>query len=85
VEPIVLQPHNPEWIRKFAKEKALLLSSLHDCRISVRHVGSTAIPGLLAKPIIDIAIEAATFPPAGNIVSILAGIGYEYRGEAGIP
>jgi len=47
-------------------------------------VGSTAVPGLLAKPIINIAIEAA-LSTAGNIVSILAGIGYEYRGEAGIP
>ena len=82
MEQITLQTHNAAWKKIFAAEKQLLLDALQPAHI--HHVGSTAVPDLLAKPIIDIAIEATIFPPTKHIIETLSAIGYEYRGEAGV-
>ena len=84
MEPIILYPHDPEWLVSFEKEKAKLIETLPITISDVHHVGSTAVPGLLAKPVIDIAIESTCYPPAIDIQEALAGIGYEYKGESGI-
>ena len=52
---------------------------------SVEHIGSTAVPGLAAKPIIDIMPGLETFDDGFACVSPLEVLGYEYRGENGIP
>jgi GrpB-like predicted nucleotidyltransferase (UPF0157 family) len=82
MEQITLQPHDATWKNIFAAEKQLLLDALQPAHI--HHVGSPAVPDLLAKHIIDIAIEATVFPPTKNIIEKLSSIGYEYRGEAGV-
>ena len=48
-------------------------------------MGSTSIPGMLAKPIIDIAIAVADFEDARVCIPLMEGLGYEYKGEFGIP
>jgi GrpB-like predicted nucleotidyltransferase (UPF0157 family) len=82
MEQITLQPHDATWKKIFAAEKQLLLDALQPAHI--HHVGSTAVPDLLAKPIVDIAIEATFFPPTKHIIEKLSAIGYEYRGEAAV-
>jgi len=84
MEKILLQTHDDSWEITYADEQQLLGSTLAQYSIRIHHVGSTAVPDLLAKPIIDIAIEATVFPPVGSILQQLSSIGYEYRGEAGI-
>lgn len=55
--PIVLTPHNPEWAIWAKEEIANLSSLLQDFDTIITHIGSTAIPGILAKPIVDILVE----------------------------
>ena len=84
MEQITLHTCDSNWEKTFANEKQLLINTLKDQLIHIHHVGSTAVPDLLAKPVIDIAIEAAVFPPTQSVIEQMSSIGYEYRGEAGI-
>ena len=80
-----LLPHDERWHDLFVEEEARLRVSLGEYALAVEHVGSTAICGLSAKPIIDIAVAVRTIADAGKCVAPLECIGYEYRGEQGIP
>lgn len=80
-----LVPHAEVWHQLFAQEEARLRDALGGLAVSVEHVGSTAVCGLSAKPIIDIAVAVREIADAERCVAPLAGIGYEYRGENGIP
>ncbi len=73
-------PYNPDWPRMFDAEKNHLLSCLPTKLIlRIEHFGSTAIPGLAAKPIIDILVEVTSLEETKNIiVPILTTQGYEY-------
>jgi GrpB-like predicted nucleotidyltransferase (UPF0157 family) len=53
--------------------------------LDIQHVGSTAIPGLGAKPIIDIMVAISELADVEKCIGPLATLGYEFRGEAGIP
>jgi GrpB-like predicted nucleotidyltransferase (UPF0157 family) len=79
-EDILISPYNPEWPRLFEKEKNHLLSCLPpDIVTRIEHFGSTAIPGLSAKPIIDILVEVSSLEETKEIVvPILTAQGYEY-------
>jgi len=53
--PVIIEPYNPAWPARFETERRLLLAALAPWLIGpIEHVGSTAVPGLRAKPIIDI-------------------------------
>jgi GrpB-like predicted nucleotidyltransferase (UPF0157 family) len=77
--PVRIVPYDPGWPALFEKERALLESCLARWLAGpIEHVGSTAVPGLAAKPVIDImaAVESLTaFRPA---ISVLADSGYAY-------
>lgn len=55
--PVILAPHNPQWKAWAAAETEHLSTVLADFSPVINHIGSTAIPGILAKPIIDILVE----------------------------
>ena len=58
--PIALSDHRAEWADRFARERRRILSFLpNDCPVSLSHIGSTAIPGIKAKNIVDILAETA--------------------------
>jgi GrpB-like predicted nucleotidyltransferase (UPF0157 family) len=80
-----LEPYTPEWQRLFKIEKASLQTLLSPYILDIQHVGSTSIPGMSAKPIIDIAIAITDFEKASVCIPLLEGLGYEYKGEFGIP
>jgi GrpB-like predicted nucleotidyltransferase (UPF0157 family) len=80
-----LQQYNPEWKSEFESLKQLLASELAGCDVEIQHVGSTAIPGLTAKPILDIDIIIASEPLLGPIAAKLKALGYINKGEQGIP
>lgn len=80
-----LIPYTPEWKRYFEQEKNALQEVLGSTILEIQHVGSTAIPGMPAKPIVDIAIAVADFEEARVCIPLIETLGYEYKGEFGIP
>lgn len=81
---ILLVPHRAEWKSFFESEADLLRESAGDYLVAVEHIGSTAISGLDAKPIIDILAGVRNIEDAERCIAPLVKIGYEYRGEQGI-
>lgn len=77
---VKLVPHNEAWRELFLAESKLLQEKLGVKSENIQHVGSTSIPGILAKPIIDIAIVVDSLDIAEQWVPALAEIGYWYKG-----
>ena len=84
-EPIHLEPYQPDWEEQFRVERDRLATSLGIPVAAIEHIGSTAVPGLSAKPIVDIMIGAERVPPPLPWSEVLAKLGYEAFGEAGVP
>lgn len=84
-EAVTLVDYDPAWPELFAHERDLLRQTLGDVIIAIHHVGSTAIPGLRAKPIIDICIESEIYPPNEAVIEALTKLGFTHHGEAGVP
>ena len=78
-----LVEHDPCWSTLFASERYTLKRSLADLVTGIQHVGSTAVPGLPAKPILDIAITIAALGLIPDINKKLTDIGYIYHGDTG--
>ena len=80
-----LVPYSAGWGRLFEEEKTRLQAALGHQVLDIQHVGSTSIPGLVAKPIIDIVAAVESFEAAFVCVGPMEKLGYEYAGENGIP
>ena len=77
--PIYVVPYDPSWADKFESEKASLEQLLAPWRKgSIEHVGSTAVPGLCAKPVIDIMAGVASLSESEPAKDILRQAGYQY-------
>ncbi|MFD2177894.1 GrpB family protein [Veronia pacifica] len=68
-----------QWITEYEKESELILSLIGEHVTSIHHIGSTAIPGLKAKPIIDIAIELDDFALGFDCIEALSRLDYRHR------
>lgn len=79
---IVVIPYQSKWTEAFAKESKQLRSALESNCVAVHHVGSTSVPGLSAKPVIDI---IAVIKDRDAVMGQLQAIGYQYKGEYNIP
>jgi GrpB-like predicted nucleotidyltransferase (UPF0157 family) len=79
---IEVVPYNENWPIMFDAEKAVISAALGDNCVEILHVGSTSIPGLAAKPIIDI---IAIAKERQNAVTSLEKAGYTHKGERNIP
>jgi GrpB-like predicted nucleotidyltransferase (UPF0157 family) len=82
--PIVLVPYDPSWPDTFAALRAVLAGSLGPVALAIEHVGSTAVPGLAAKPILDIDVVIESNEQLPDAVRRLGGLGYDYQGDLGI-
>jgi GrpB-like predicted nucleotidyltransferase (UPF0157 family) len=82
---VALVPHSTEWRSNFEAERQRIKNALGQQALDIQHVGSTALPGILAKPIIDIAVAVRNYEAAFACVDTMASRGYEYRGDGGIP
>ena len=69
------------WAKHYETEKARIAAALARNRIRIDHVGSTSVPGLPAKPIVDIALVVRREKDIMPAVTALAQAGYEYRGD----
>src|SRR5450432_469728 len=74
-----LQDYNPEWPNKFAQEAELILSALGERAMRIEHVGSTAVPGLCAKPVIDILLVVRDSANEPSYAPMLESTGYVLR------
>ena len=72
---IVIAPYDPGWVGRFEVERARIAAALGKRVVRIEHIGSTAVPGLAAKPIVDILVEVAALDDAGG----LAETGYVLR------
>jgi GrpB-like predicted nucleotidyltransferase (UPF0157 family) len=78
-EPVQILPYDGEWPQRFESEKALLQRAIRPWITGgVHHVGSTAVPGLAAKPIIDILIGVEDLPSSRVTFGALAELNYQY-------
>src|SRR6058998_3599774 len=76
---VQLQLHLPEWKTLFEQEATLLRSAMGAAAQHVEHVGSTAINGMPAKPIIDLVVVVGSLKEAGVWIPTLQALGYEHR------
>ncbi len=77
-----LSPHNPQWVPLGEQERAVVATLLGDVGVAVAHVGSTAVPGLDAKPILDIVAAVGDRIRIDDVVARLcAGGAYTYEGD----
>ena len=77
-------PHKEEWKFEFDKLKNFIESLLNRFQVDIQHVGSTAIPELFAKPILDIDIIIINKKNIDDISAKLEKVGYKNKGEQGI-
>jgi len=75
-KPVELVPHNPAWADEFAAEAARVRAALGDLAVDVHHIGSTSVPGLDAKPIVDIMVTVRRLDDARDCIAPLAELGY---------
>ena len=80
----LIQPYDPHWKTEFEQLKQVLSNELKDFDIDIQHVGSTAIPGLCAKPVLDVDIILHNKTLLEQVTVILERIGYVSKGEQGI-
>lgn len=82
---IVLADYDPAWPEMFEAERTRLQAAIGAWTVSIEHVGSTAIPGIAAKPIIDISVALRSNDDTLRCITPLLELGYECLGEYGIP
>jgi GrpB-like predicted nucleotidyltransferase (UPF0157 family) len=80
-----LVAHNPAWTQHAADERMRLVRALGDTIVAVHHIGSTSIPGILAKPIVDLLPVVSSLDLLDAQANAVRALGYEWRGEFGIP
>lgn len=76
---IVLLDPDPDWARRFAVEHARIVAALGDDAVAVEHIGSTSVPGLPAKPIIDVLVTVIDLEDEQSYLPALLEAGYHLR------
>jgi GrpB-like predicted nucleotidyltransferase (UPF0157 family) len=82
---MLIQEYDPVWKKDFQTIKAILQSALRGIHVEIEHIGSTSVPGLAAKPIIDIDIVLHIKAAFNEVNARLSKIGYYHNGDQGIP
>jgi GrpB-like predicted nucleotidyltransferase (UPF0157 family) len=82
---IVVTDYDPEWPNWFETVRQRVWPPVSDIALRIDHVGSTSVPGQAAKPIIDMDIVVASQDRVRPVIDRLAVIGYEWRGDLGVP
>jgi GrpB-like predicted nucleotidyltransferase (UPF0157 family) len=85
VRKIEVLPYDPAWENRFHEESARLSKVLGEEILAIHHIGSTAIPGIYAKPIIDILLEVQDIHKLDQFNDAMQAEGYQPEGEFGIP
>lgn len=78
-------PYDPRWPVEYAAEAARLREVFGPLAPAIHHIGSTSVPGLCAKPVIDILIEVSDIGAVDSLAPAMVALGYEALGEFGLP
>lgn len=81
---VLVVDYDPSWPRIFEVLRRPVWAAVRDVAVSVEHVGSTAVPGLAAKPIIDMDVVVAPSDNLPKAIERLAPLGYVHRGNLGV-
>jgi len=81
---VIIEDYDPRWPQLFEALRSRVSASLAELATSIQHVGSTSVPGLAAKPIIDIDVVLRSADELPEVIRRLAGLGYEHEGELGV-
>jgi len=73
-----LSPYSQEWKFIYKQEAKKIKNIIGDFVIDIQHIGSTAIPNIVAKPIIDIVVMISSLDKAKDLIKLLTDIGYKY-------
>lgn len=85
-DKVIIAEPDPRWPELYAQEAGRVRAALPPGLVtSVEHVGSTAVPGLAAKPIIDLMVGVTSLADGERATPALEALGYEAQGEFGIP
>lgn len=82
--PVVILDYDPLWPKQFETLRCRLANVLGSLALTIEHVGSTAVPGLAAKPILDIDVLLRSPYDLTPAIAALASIGYLHRGDLGV-
>jgi GrpB-like predicted nucleotidyltransferase (UPF0157 family) len=78
---VAVVEYNKEWPKLFDQERNLLLTELGKTAVCIEHIGSTSVPGLAARPVIDIMAGLRDFAEADSLVPKVTDLGYTYIRE----
>jgi GrpB-like predicted nucleotidyltransferase (UPF0157 family) len=80
-DPVILVPYEEAWPSLFEEERARIEDAIGPWVEEIEHIGSTAVPGLAAKPVIDIMVGVRGLEDSSALIGRLEAIGYEYVPE----
>ncbi len=83
--PIIIEEYDPLWPQQFEAIRSRITPVLGAFAAAIEHIGSTAVPGVPAKPIIDLDILLKSSDDLPLVITKLQALGYESRGTLGIP
>ena len=81
---VVVVDYDPRWPRQFEELRASVWPAVSDLALGIEHVGSTSVPGLAAKPILDVTIVLPSRHEVADAIRRLATLGSRHRGNLGI-
>jgi GrpB-like predicted nucleotidyltransferase (UPF0157 family) len=80
-QPVEVVDYDPSWPRWYEEERDRIAAAIGDSALAIEHVGGTAVPGMPAKPVIDLMVGVEDIERAGPAVAGLINLGYEYIPE----
>jgi len=83
--PIIIEEYDSRWPERFEHLRSRIASTLGRLAAAIEHVGSTAVPGLAAKPVIDLDVVLGSPAALSEAIARLAAVGYQHRGDLGVP
>ena len=81
---VVVVDYDAEWPRLFEKRRTVIWPAIAGVALRIEHVGSTSVPGLAAKPIVDMTIVVARRDDVAVAIGRLSTLGYRHKGNLGI-
>ena len=82
---VELVDHDPSWAELFEQEAAKVAPIFDGAAIGIEHVGSTSVPDLCAKPIVDVLVGLRQLELSEEQIAAMEKLGYLYLGEHGVP
>lgn len=82
---VIVTPYDPQWADAFEDIRQEISDALGEIATRIEHVGSTSVPGMSAKPIIDLDVVISGYEIFPEVVTRLEAVGYFHEGDLGIP